>query len=133
MLLSFSKDLLKKLDECTQIVNSAKKRQEAEANKNASILLEELDYEKKKEERRKAAAQKKRDKKKQKKKKKTTTEKQFENEANDNEDDDEKEDEDVDFDRVKFPFVTSEERTPVVINGNKYFDIKYPKKLIKTF
>lgn len=52
------------------IIISAKDRQAAEANKYASILLEEIDHEKEREERRKAALAKKRDKKKMKKKKK---------------------------------------------------------------
>ena len=108
------KDLLKKLDECMQIINTAKKRQEAEANKNASILLEELDHEKKKEERRKAQAQKKRDKKKQKKKKKTSGKQS--NEQADTEEDCDKEDEE--FENNGFPFVNSDQRTPMVINGN---------------
>ena len=53
-----------------EIIISAKDRQAAEANKYASILLEEIDHEKEREERRKAALAKKRDKKKMKKKKK---------------------------------------------------------------
>ena len=63
-------DMLKKLQECMDIIISAKDRQAAEANKYASILLEEIDHEKEREERRKAALAKKRDKKKLKKKKK---------------------------------------------------------------
>ena len=53
-----------------EIIISAKDRQAAEANKYASILLEEIDHEKEREERRKAALAKKRDKKRMKKKKK---------------------------------------------------------------
>lgn len=104
------------------IINAAKKRQEAEANKNASILLEELDYEKKKEEKRKAAAQKKRDKKKQKKKKKSF-EKQY-NGITDNDDeeerDDEDEEDDIPLDRVGFPFVATMERNSMVIDGEEF-------------
>ncbi|XP_066918341.1 ankyrin repeat domain-containing protein 17-like [Clytia hemisphaerica] len=109
------KDLLKKLDECMQIINAAKKRQEAEANKNASILLEELDHEKKKEERRKAQAQKKRDKKKQKKKKKST-----EKQSVDTEEDGEKEDEE-EFEHATsgFPFINADQRTPLMINDER--------------
>ena len=95
-----------------QIINAAKKRQEAEANKNASILLEELDYEKKKEERRKAQAQKKRDKKKQKKKKKTS-----EKQSVDTEEDGEKEEEDEEQATGGFPFINADQRTPMMING----------------
>ena len=57
---------------------TAKDHQAAEANKNASILLEQIDLEKEQEEIKKAAAAKKRDKKKQKKKKKVSAEKDVE-------------------------------------------------------
>ena len=53
-----------------EVIISAKDRQAAEANKYASILLEEIDHEKEREERRKVALAKKRDRKKMKKKKK---------------------------------------------------------------
>ena len=102
-----------------QIINTAKKRQEAEANKNASILLEELDYEKKKEEKRKVAAQKKRDKKKQKKKKKSF-EKQYNGMTDHDEDEEREEDDeedDIPLDRVCFPFVATIERTHMIMNG----------------
>ena len=66
-----------------EIIISAKERQAAEANKNASILLEELDHEKEREERRKAAAAKKRDKKKRKKKKRAEQEMEVENDQQD--------------------------------------------------
>ena len=111
-----------------QIINTAKKRQEAEANKNASILLEELDYEKKKEERRKAAAQKKRDKKKQKKKKKSSEKNSVSNGMVEHDDDeDEKDDEDFEG----FPFVASDERTPMLING--VFSIPFAKEVFDNF
>lgn len=113
------KDLLKKLEECMHIIIAAKKRQEAEANKNASILLEELDYEKKKEEKRKAAAQKKRDKKKQKKKKKTNG-KQCNGELDHEEADEKEEDEDEDeaaYDRVNFSF--GDEAAPIIMNDER--------------
>lgn len=53
-----------------EIIVSAKDRQAAEANKNATILLEELDKERQQEESRRAAAAKKRERKKKKKKEK---------------------------------------------------------------
>ena len=59
-----------------EIIISAKDRQAAEANKYASILLEEIDHEKEREERRKMALAKKRDKKKMKKKKRAGNEDQ---------------------------------------------------------
>lgn len=53
-----------------EIIVTAKDRQAAEAYKNATDLLEELDKERQEEESRKAAAAKKREKKKKKKKQK---------------------------------------------------------------
>merc|ERR1712223_944691 len=61
------KDLLKKCHTCMEIIRVAKERQAAEAAKNASNLLEELDREKNLEETKKAAAARKREKKKRKK------------------------------------------------------------------
>lgn len=72
------KELLNKCHKNMEIIVTAKDRQAAEANKNASILLEELDLEKEREEMKKAAAARKRDKKKQKKKKKLQAEKEAE-------------------------------------------------------
>jgi ankyrin repeat domain-containing protein 17 len=70
VIVPLSIDLQKKCQQCMEIIVSAKDRQAAEANKNASILLEELDKERLYEESRKAAAAKKREKKKKKKKEK---------------------------------------------------------------
>merc|ERR1712025_310432 len=61
------KDLLKKCHTCMEIIRIAKERQASEANKAASILLEELEQEKTREESKKAAAARKREKKKRKK------------------------------------------------------------------
>merc|ERR1711992_272726 len=61
------KDLLKKCHTCMEIIRVAKERQAAEAARNASNLLEELDREKNLEESKKAAAARKREKKKRKK------------------------------------------------------------------
>ena len=61
------KDLLKKCHTCMEIIRVAKEKQAAEAAKNASSLLEELDREKNMEESKKAAAARKREKKKRKK------------------------------------------------------------------
>ncbi|XP_048578543.1 ankyrin repeat and KH domain-containing protein 1 isoform X2 [Nematostella vectensis] len=79
------KDLLKRCHQCMEIIVTAKDRQAAEANKNASILLEEIDLEKEREELKKAAAARRRDKKKQKKKKKLTQDKDVETENKNNE------------------------------------------------
>ncbi|XP_066304894.1 ankyrin repeat domain-containing protein 17-like isoform X3 [Branchiostoma lanceolatum] len=64
------KELLKKCHQSMEIIVSAKDRQAAEANKNASILLEELDMEKTREEKKKEAAARRREKKRQKRKEK---------------------------------------------------------------
>ncbi|XP_069826479.1 ankyrin repeat and KH domain-containing protein 1 isoform X2 [Dendropsophus ebraccatus] len=64
------KDLLKKCHQCMETIVKAKDQQAAEANKNASILLKELDLEKSREESRKQALAAKREKRKEKRKKK---------------------------------------------------------------
>uniref|UniRef100_A0A670J0F4 Ankyrin repeat and KH domain containing 1 n=1 Tax=Podarcis muralis TaxID=64176 RepID=A0A670J0F4_PODMU len=64
------KDLLKKCHQCVETIVKAKDQQAAEANKNASILLKELDLEKSREESRKQALAAKREKRKEKRKKK---------------------------------------------------------------
>ncbi|CAG2105105.1 unnamed protein product, partial [Medioppia subpectinata] len=64
------KELLKKTNQCAEILRQAKERQAAEANKNASILLEEIDLERTREEHRKAAAARRRERKRIKKKEK---------------------------------------------------------------
>ena len=60
-------DLLKRCQLCMEAIMSAKERQAAEANKNAAVLLEELDAERNREESRRAKLAKKREKKRQKK------------------------------------------------------------------
>ena len=60
-------DLLKRCQQCMEATMSAKERQAAEANKNAAVLLEELDAERNREESRRAKLAKKREKKRQKK------------------------------------------------------------------
>lgn len=61
------KDLIDKCKECVKTIRAAKEAQAVKANKNASILLEELDMEKTREESRKAAAARRRERKKKKK------------------------------------------------------------------
>merc|ERR1712050_6372 len=61
------KDMIKKTHQCLEIIRVAKERQASEANRAASILLEELEQEKTREESKKAAAARKREKKKRKK------------------------------------------------------------------
>ncbi|KAM9309629.1 ankyrin repeat and KH domain-containing protein 1 isoform 3-T3 [Pholidichthys leucotaenia] len=64
------KELLKKCHQCMETIVKAKDQQAAEANKNASILLKELDLEKSREEIKKQALAAKREKRKEKRKKK---------------------------------------------------------------
>ncbi|ELU15000.1 hypothetical protein CAPTEDRAFT_219177 [Capitella teleta] len=98
--LSKEEELLKKCHQCMEIIVCAKDRQAAEANKNANILLEELDLEEKLKESKKAAAARKREKKKQKKKEKQEQKEKEKNPRNnknnshDYDDDEEDEDED---------------------------------------
>lgn len=61
------KELADKCKECVKTIRAAKEAQAVKANKNASILLEELDMEKNREENRKAAAARRRERKKKKK------------------------------------------------------------------
>eukprot|EP00092_Neocalanus_flemingeri_P106095 GFUD01136081.1.p1 GENE.GFUD01136081.1~~GFUD01136081.1.p1 ORF type:complete len:2869 (+),score=812.68 GFUD01136081.1:304-8910(+) len=82
------KDLLKKTHQCLEIIRVAKERQASEANKAASILLEELEQEKTREESKKAAAARKREKKKRRKAEKRG---KIEDEEEDIEDEDKEE------------------------------------------
>ncbi|XP_055381299.1 ankyrin repeat and KH domain-containing protein mask isoform X2 [Condylostylus longicornis] len=61
------KELLEKCYDCVKIIRAAKEAQAVKANKNASILLEELDMERTREESRRAAAARRRERKKKKK------------------------------------------------------------------
>lgn len=91
------KDLLEKCQECVKIIRAAKETQAAKANKNATILLEELDMEKNREESKKAAAARRRERKKKKKLEKKEEKRKLheENKKNENyEDKDDKKSED---------------------------------------
>lgn len=85
----YFQELLKKCHQCMEIIVSAKDRQAAEANKNASILLEQIDQEKSREESKKAALARKREKRRKKKKEKQEKEQREreEKEGKDKEDD----------------------------------------------
>lgn len=61
------KELLEKCHECVRAIRAAKETQAARANKNASILLEELDQERSREETKRLAAARRRERKKKKK------------------------------------------------------------------
>lgn len=93
------KELLEKCQDCVKIIRAAKETQAAKANKNASILLEELDMEKNREESKKAAAARRRERKKKKKLEKKEEKRKLteENKKNENYDDkDDKKSEDGD-------------------------------------
>lgn len=79
------KELLEKCHECVKIIRAAKDLQSAKANKNASILLEELDMEKNREESKKAAAARRRERKKKKKLEKKEEKRKLFNENKKNE------------------------------------------------
>lgn len=99
------KELLEKCQECVKVIRAAKETQAAKANKNASILLEELDMEKTREESKKAAAARRRERKKkkklEKKEEKRKLHEEFKKSENDYEDkdDNEKKSGDEDGDR----------------------------------
>lgn len=61
------KELVKKCQQCLEIIVQAKEKQAQEANRNANNLLKEIDAEKSREQSKKAAAQRKREKRKMKK------------------------------------------------------------------
>ncbi|XP_026474601.1 ankyrin repeat domain-containing protein 17-like isoform X4 [Ctenocephalides felis] len=86
------KELLEKCHECVKTIRAAKDTQAAKANKNATILLEELDMEKNREESKKAAAARRRERKKKKKLEKKEEKRKLheENQRNEDKDDDDK-------------------------------------------
>ncbi|XP_044757341.1 ankyrin repeat and KH domain-containing protein 1 isoform X3 [Coccinella septempunctata] len=83
------KDLMEKCQECIRIIQAAKETQAAKANKNATILLEELDMERTREESKKLAAARRRERKKKKKMEKKEEKRKLleENKKNENYDD----------------------------------------------
>ena len=103
------KDLLKKCNQCMEIIKLAKDRQAAEAAKNASSLLEELDRESKLEQSKKEAAARKREKKKKKKMEKMGK-KQEEEAAN------AKKDESDDDEDEKVPEKPEKEKNPEALS-----------------
>lgn len=86
------KELLEKCQECVKIIRAAKETQAAKANKNASILLEELESEKTREESKRLAAARRRERKKKKKLEKKEERRKLLEENKKNENYDEKED-----------------------------------------
>jgi len=69
-------EMIKRCHQCMNMIVSAKEHQAAEANKNAAILLEQLNVEREREETKKAAAARKRDRKKLKKKERADRDKE---------------------------------------------------------
>ncbi|XP_024080647.1 ankyrin repeat domain-containing protein 17-like isoform X3 [Cimex lectularius] len=111
------KELLEKCQECTKIIRAAKDQQAAKANKNATILLEELYLEKTREESKKAAAAKKRERKKKKKleKKEEKRKLQAENQKNERytvEDEEEEEEDYQEEEEVKRTIKEIKDKTP---------------------
>lgn len=95
------KDLLEKCQECVKIIRAAKETQAAKANKNATILLEQLDMEKNREESKKAAAARRRERKKKKKLEKKEEKRKLHEENKKNESYEDKEDKKSEVDEEK--------------------------------
>ncbi|KAF5300066.1 hypothetical protein FQA39_LY11258 [Lamprigera yunnana] len=95
------KELLEKCQECVKIIRAAKEMQAAKANKNASILLEELDMERSREESKKAAAARRRERKKKKKLEKREEKRRLTEENKKNEKYNENDDKDADDENDK--------------------------------
>merc|ERR1712176_587304 len=106
------KDMIKKTHQCLEIIRIAKERQASEANKAASILLEELEQEKTREESKKAAAARKREKKKKKKEERKAEKQSKAPEDEDDCDDDEDQLRDVNGDANT---EDEKEKTPEII------------------
>ncbi|ODM95490.1 Ankyrin repeat and KH domain-containing protein mask [Orchesella cincta] len=101
-------DLLKRCQQCAEYIKQAKDKQALEANKNATILLEELDMEKSREESKRLAAQRRREKKK--KKKKEKKQQLFGQDDDDDDDDDNQrkdDDDDDDDDEIAVEIIDS--------------------------
>ncbi|KAL1505978.1 hypothetical protein ABEB36_005419 [Hypothenemus hampei] len=102
------KELLEKCNECVRIIRAAKETQAAKANKNASILLEELESERTREESKRLQAAKRRERKKKKRLEKKEQHKKLLEENQKNETYDEKKEEKEEADDV----------VPEVMNGS---------------
>lgn len=99
-----SQELLEKCQDCVKIIRAAKDQQAAKANKNATILLEELDMEKTREESKRAAAARRRERKKKKKLEKKEEKRKLHEENQKNEmmyGEEEEEEEDEDKEEVE--------------------------------
>ena len=105
-------DISKKTHQCLEIIRVAKERQASEANKAASILLEELEQEKTREESKKAAAARKREKKNKKKK-----ERKAEKQSKTAEDDDEMDEDDIRETNGDINTEDEKEKTPEIMTA----------------
>ncbi|KAJ8935953.1 hypothetical protein NQ314_012575 [Rhamnusium bicolor] len=105
------KELLEKCHECVKIIRAAKETQAAKANKNASILLEELESEKTREESKRLAAARRRERKKKKKLEKKEERRKLLEENKKNENYDEKQDKKQNIEEEK---AEEEENVPEV-------------------
>ena len=117
------KDMIKKTHQCLEIIRVAKERQASEANKAASILLEELEQEKTREESKKAAAARKRERKKKKKEERKAEKQSKAPEDEDDCDDDEDQLRDVNGDdntedkKEKTPEIIAEDDSGINANS----------------
>ncbi|KAJ8014937.1 hypothetical protein DPEC_G00020950 [Dallia pectoralis] len=111
------KELLKKCHQCMETIVKAKDQQAAEANKNASILLKELDLEKSREESKKQALAAKREKRKEKRKKKKEEQKRKQEEEEEEEEqktEEEEEEEEEDSEMQKEDDDSADEVDPPI-------------------
>nr|XP_023030075.1 ankyrin repeat domain-containing protein 17-like [Leptinotarsa decemlineata] len=111
------KELLEKCHECVKIIRAAKETQAAKANKNASILLEELESEKTREESKRLAAARRRERKKKKKLEKKEERRKLLEENKKNENYDENQDKEEENTEEEKP--EEEENVPEVNPANR--------------
>ncbi|XP_044260011.1 ankyrin repeat domain-containing protein 17 isoform X12 [Tribolium madens] len=112
------KELLEKCHECVKIIKTAKHTQAEKANKNATILLEELDMEKNREETKRLAAARRRERKKKKKLEKKEERRKLLEENKKNENYDDKDKKIVEDDKGEEEDIVQENIDPAIRNGD---------------
>ncbi|XP_064212242.1 ankyrin repeat domain-containing protein 17 isoform X4 [Tribolium castaneum] len=112
------KELLEKCQECVKIIRAAKETQAAKANKNATILLEELDMEKNREETKRLAAARRRERKKKKKLEKKEERRKLLEENKKNENYDEKDKKIVEDEKGEEEDNVQDNIDPAIRNGD---------------
>ncbi|XP_063908779.1 ankyrin repeat domain-containing protein 17 isoform X5 [Zophobas morio] len=112
------KELLEKCQECVKIIRAAKETQAAKANKNATILLEELDMEKNREETKRLAAARRRERKKKKKLEKKEERRKLLEENKKNENYDEKDKKIVEDEKGEEEDNVQDNMDPAIRNGD---------------